>query len=117
MAESYRLFFRHIELGTVVEENGEFPSLFGTFIPADHHAQESLWRHLQEYVAHSIAGDILMEQDRAEEFEALEGQSGDRFLDLIEADDWYLLENGMNEPILIPIFCRDNGIVWRWNVS
>jgi len=117
MPEPYRLFFRDLDLGTIVQEDSDFPNLFGTFTPSDHSGEGSLWQHLQDYMAHSIAGDILMEQDKVDEFDAFEKQAGDRFDDLIETDDWYILENGKREPILIPIFCRDNAIVWRWNVS
>jgi len=40
-----------------------------------------------------------------------------QFLDLIESENWYLRDGDHMNPILIPNFCQNDEIVWRWNVS
>jgi len=115
MAEPYRLFFRDLYLGVVVQDDFDFPNLFGTFTLADKVGEDELSRHLLNYIEQSIIGNGLMEDDKMDEWEKFENALSERFLDLIETDDWYLMADGKREPIMIPIFCRDKGIVWRWD--
>jgi len=115
MSEPYRLFFREIELGTIIEDDSDFPNLFGAFKPADKVGRGELWRYLQEYIEQSIIGNGLMEDNKIEEWECFIYKLSEKFPDLIETDDWYLLSDDKREPITVPIFGRDNSINWRWN--
>ena len=60
-----------------------------------------------------------MQEGKEEEWDScwFAAENEPQFLDLIETDDWHLQGEGSLELILIPNFCQDNGIVWRWNVS
>ena len=111
-----RLFFGDVELGEVVEEDADFPNLFGTFCPGAATPNSSLNTKLQRYIAYSVAADELMNEGTEAEWVAFAAEHEPQFIDLIETDDWHLVYADQIEPILIPNFCRDNGIVWRWNV-
>ena len=117
MNNCYRLFYRDIELGGVVEEDSDFPNLFGTFQPIASDDQSSVLDHLQRYIAYSVAADQLMQEGKEEEWDRFAAENEPQFLDLIETDDWHLRDGDGIEPILVPNFCQNNAIVWRWNVS
>ncbi len=115
--QQYRLFYRDTEIGDVIEEDGDFPNVFGTFRPAAESHGDDTRDRIQQYIAYSIAADQLLQGGKEEEWEKFCSEHEPQFLDLIETDDWHLLKGDTIEPILIPNFCQDDGIVWRWNVS
>ena len=115
MSEPFRLFFRDIELGMIVENYADFPNLWGTFKMVDTIGEGELWHRLQDFIAQSIVGHGLMEDDKMNEWEQFENELGERFPDLIETEDWHLLIDDKRVLIMVPIFERNNGIVWRWN--
>lgn len=110
----YRLFYGEMEVGEVTEEDADFPNLFGRFVPTGS-GSGAAWDRLQEYVRNSVAADLLGDESaEAQSDFVVEYES--RFLDLIESDDWYLLdEGGRTFPVLLPTFLREGGMVWRWN--
>ncbi len=117
MKNQYRLFYQDVEIGRVIQEDKDFPNLFGTFLPIVENDQPPLPDMIQQYIAYSIAADQLMQEGKQEEWGKFAGDNEPRFLDLIESDDWHLMDGGTVEPILIPNFCQNNGIVWRWKIS
>ncbi len=121
MKNSYRLFYQEIELGEVVRTEADFPSLFGTFHAKTLGAGE-LCRHLQDYITYCMAADTLIQSGQEDEWERFIQENEAQFLDLIETEDWHLLEDDPTEgnnltAILVPNFCQNNEIVWRWNFS
>jgi hypothetical protein len=115
MKNSYRLFYQDIEMGEVVETDYDFPNSFGTFQPKDL-GHDPLCQHLQNYIAYSIAADILMESGKEDGWQKFMEENEAQFLDLIETEDWRL-DGDQTVSILIPNFCQNNEIVWRWNFS
>ncbi len=117
MNNRYRLFYRDIELGEVGEEDSDFPNLFGSFHPIAFDNQTLLSDHLQRYIAYSIAADGLMQEGNEDEWDKFAAENEAQFLDLIETDDWHLSDEGRIVGILIPNFCQNSKIVWRWNIG
>ena len=102
-------------MGEVVEEDADFPSLFGQFYPFVATEDNPLRRQLQNYIDYSVAADKIMEEESNEKWEAYMEANEKQFMNLIEAEDWYLVYSDRIELVLIPNFCQNNGIVWRWN--
>ena len=117
MKKQYRLFYRDTELGEVVEEDSDFPNLFGTFHLTMSDDQSPVRDHIQHYIAYSVAADKLMQEGKEKEWDRFAAENEPQFLDLIETDDWQLRSEEGIEPILIPNFGQNNAVVWRWNVS
>lgn len=117
----YRLFYRDVEIGSVIQEDENFPNLFGTFHPIAEieqgHTQNEMFDRIERYIAYSVAADQLMQEGKEDEWDRFVAENESQFLDLIETDDWHLQGEGSLELILVPNFCQDNGIVWRWNLS
>lgn len=117
MKQQYRLFYRDTEIGDIIQEDADFPSMFGTFRPAAESHGDAIRGRMQQYIDYSVAADQLLQEGKEEEWERFCSENEPQFLDLIETDDWHLSEEGTVEPILIPNFCQNDGIVWRWNVN
>jgi hypothetical protein len=111
-----RLFFRDIEIGKVIEDDADFPTVFGAFRPAEVANDSPLGRKIQRYIEYSITADKLMEEDE-EKWDEFAAQNEPLYLDLIETDDWHLKYESQTDLIMIPIFGQDNSIRWRWNVK
>lgn len=116
MKKQYRLFYRELGIGEVTQENEDFPNLFGTFRPTAGNEQYPAYDKVQWYISYSVAADQLMQEGKEEEWDRFATENEPQFLDLIETDDWHLVDEDGVEPILVPIFCQNSGIVWRWNV-
>ena len=56
-----------------------------------------------------------MQEESNEKWNAFTEENEIQFIDLIESEDWYLKYDDRIELILIPIFCQDSGIIWRWS--
>ena len=117
MKQQYRLFYGGTEIGHIIQEDADFPNVFGTFRPLDESQENATRDRIQRYIDYSIAVDQLMQEGKEAEWDRFCSENEPQFLDLVETDDWHLLDEGSVEPILIPNFCQDSGIVWRWNVS
>ena len=121
MKNTYRLFYQDIELGEVVRTDADFPSLWGTF-QAKPLGPGELCRHLQNYIHFCIAADALIQSGKEDEWEQFIQENEAPFLDLIETNDWHLRDGNQVDgnqitPILVPNFCQNNELVWRWNFS
>jgi hypothetical protein len=115
MGERYRLRFGSEDLGEVIQENADFPSLFGRWSqPAN-----PIGKHLMEYIVYSREQDrIGMSSGFGSDWERFVEEHEKPFFDLIESDAWSLEdESGSRERICVPIFTDDGGVVWRWNFS
>ena len=116
MKKQYRLFYQDVEIGNITHEDGDFPKNFGTFHPVAGNNQSPVSEKIRQYIAYSVAADRIMQEGREAEWERFVIENESPFLDLIETDAWRLLDEEGIELILIPSFCVDDGIVWRWNV-
>ncbi|NUQ65920.1 MAG: hypothetical protein HUU20_25945 [Pirellulales bacterium] len=113
-AESYTLEFRGVSLGIVTRKDSDFPNLWGSFTPllADDHPE--IRDRIEHYRQYSVDADRLMETAFSQ-WEASVNENDSEFLDLMECDDWFLVDpSGNKHGILIPIFTQE-GLVWRWN--
>ena len=111
----YKLFYGDVHLGDITEEDADFPNLFGTFQPSDASDHPETRRRIDEYVGYSVEADRLI--DEPDVYDTFVEAHEERFLDLIESEDWWLEDGrGQRSPILVPNFCRDSGVVWRWRV-
>lgn len=112
----YTLYFGALELGTVEEQDADFPNLWGHFhANADVNARVA--PHLRDFIAYSVEADRLMQRDEDLWDEYLRKHE-ERFTDLIESNEWALVaSDGTRQPILAPNFCADGGIIWRWNIT
>lgn len=109
----YKLVFGGVHLGDVTQVDADFPNLFGIFQPANASDHPEVRRRIDEYVGYSVEADRLT--DEPGKYDAYAEENEARFLDLIESEDWWMEdERGQRSPTLIPNFCRDSGIVWRW---
>ena len=115
MAKRYRLYYDTLELGEVTEEYSDFPNSWGAFRANGAIEDSGVDRKIQDYIVYSIAADRLMQSGAEAEWERLVAANESRFLNLIESNLWYLLEGEKREAIMIPNFCQDDQIVWRWN--
>lgn len=108
---SYQLLYDGNLLGTITEEDSDFPTVFGSYaLDAEAGTRPGLERAV-EYVEWCVRTWPLIEQNRYDEVAAEE----DQFMDLIESDGWVLrADDGREVPILIPVFCTDNKLNWRY---
>ncbi|MBW1800112.1 MAG: hypothetical protein JRJ85_05210 [Deltaproteobacteria bacterium] len=117
----YRLCYKHINIGIVEQKDSDFPNMLGDFqySLSFHNSSDPLLERLREFVriAQQEADLAVRESDEENEDEwnqlALEQE---KYRDLIESDDWYLINIDTNEkePILSPLLNRDGTIIWRW---
>jgi len=116
MAEQeYTLVFDGRDLGTVTQEDFDFPNLWGRYkLFPDVSAVREL-QHVMDYIAFSVRSAPLYQEDRADEVSSEEEA---QFLDLIETDAWQLRDaTGKKHDILVPLFEPDEQITWRWNIK
>jgi hypothetical protein len=111
----YHLHYKESVIATVEDVEADFPTFFGHYELAPTVSTPAL-AHIQAYIDYSVRVWPLIEQDRCDEIDLAEEQA---FTDLIESSDWILVEavTANRIPILIPVFCTDNGINWRLNPS
>ena len=109
----YKLYFNGNVVGTVSHEDENFPNLFGRYdILPSFEQQGGL---VNEFIKYSVEASMLMEEDQNKWQEFMEAEEP-KFIELIESDRWILVdESGEIHNILIPNFCSNNEIVWRWN--
>jgi hypothetical protein len=117
----YNLYLGALKVGSVTEEDKDFPNLWGRII-----YDESLLRsntasavRLAKFIELSCESirlvDIELEQDATKELDILNRQL-EEYQDYIDTDDWVLVdENGTKHLILCPILRHGGEIVWRWN--
>jgi hypothetical protein len=77
-----------------------------------------LIQKIAKYIEYSIASSRIGEAlDYGQEAIDFDLANESQFLDLIESDDWYFIEDGTGKKyhLLIPMFHSDREIGWRWN--
>jgi hypothetical protein len=115
---SYRLFFGEIEIATVTETGADFPNVWGAYNLILDDRSTPLNQKIAKYIEYSIAAARIGEEsDYGQESIDFENANEANFIDLIESDDWYFIEDvtGERHYILFPMFHTDRDIGWRWN--
>jgi hypothetical protein len=115
---TYRLFFSDIEIAKVVKAGADFPNLWGTYSLTLGDRSIPEIQKIAKYIEHSIASSCIGEaSDCGQEWIDFEAKNEAHFLDLIDSDDWYFIDNetGNREYLLVPLFHSDRDIGWRWN--
>lgn len=108
--KEYKLYFKELLIGLIKLIDGDFPNVYGKFVKS----QNVLPENILNYINYSIKADEIWEKSE-EEWEAFMLVNEINFIDLIESEDWYLVdENGLREKIVIPNFCKD-GVVLKWD--
>jgi hypothetical protein len=116
----YDLYLATLKIGRVSEDGRDFPNLWGWL------EYEQLMRKPTTAIECRVAKflelgieemklvDVEHEKDVSREIAAHNVQM-EQYRDLIESDDWFLIdENGVKSPILCPILREGGNIVWRW---
>jgi hypothetical protein len=115
---TYRLFFGEIEVATVIEAGADFPNVWGTYSLALGDRSNPEIQKIAKYIEYSIASSRIGEEsDYGQESIDFDTANEAQFLDLIESDDWYFIEDETGEKhyLLIPMFHSDCDLGWRWN--
>lgn len=110
---SYTLFYKKIALAKVTCNDTDFFNNWGKYELNEDVIQ--IHSHLRDYIHFSMAASKLMEEDETkwDEFCSLEEP---KYLDLIDSEDWTLVDSkGESNPIVIPGFCVNDELVWRWD--
>jgi hypothetical protein len=120
--ERYDLYFESRKVGTVTLTDSDFPNLWGVlacepWVLAPRSPEEQRFSRFVELNKESTrllyAED---EVDNSREQAVVDAELAAGYMDLVESDDWRLVDRGGRElPILCPILRRDGEIVWRWN--
>jgi hypothetical protein len=112
----FTLLYRELEIGEVTELGADFPSFAGTWVPSSRRDHPRLRKHVQDYIEFSEQADALLEDgDVTPAWEAFTGQREQAFQDLIDSDEWALVDaQGVRHALLVPIFCGGREIVWRF---
>lgn len=111
----YGLYYQHHKIATIVQDSGDFLTCFGSYrlesLPNDDRLT-----HVRNYIEYSVRVWPLIEADEFDDNEEAMAQE-EAFIDLIEGGDWLLVNSQTQEssPILIPVFCPNNEINWRWD--
>jgi hypothetical protein len=116
----YELYFGAMKIGVIDQIDSDFPNLWGkiTYDPALSEPRSEAGARLLRFVALNQESIRLAELEKEQESErekAVNDELAADFNDLIESEDWRLIDaHGQAHPILCPIL-RDSGeIVWRW---
>ena len=116
-SQRYQLFYNELLVGEVIELYREFPSLWGRYRLYSFNEPNELIKRIQSYVEYSIEADRIAQEDE-DTWHEFAGQRESQFQELIDSGDWFLVdEEGNRHNILVPIFCQDNGVIWRWSHS
>ncbi len=71
---------------------------------------------IYRYIQFSIHADDLL-ATKTEEWEQFQEAEEHKYVALIESEDWELLgEDDAMHSILIPRFCANKEMVWRWRI-
>ena len=62
--KQYRLFYRDIEIGEIIQEGSDFPNVFGKFRPAAESHGGTTRDRIQQYIDYSVAADQLLQEGR-----------------------------------------------------
>ena len=121
--EKYHLYFGDLKVGMVVKKASDFPNLWGAITYSEwlsdpQTPEEIRVAEFLELNRKSIyLIDVEQERDVSVDIAKINQQLND-YLDLVETDAWYLLDESSHKHlILCPIFRHGNEVVWRWNLK
>lgn len=110
-----------LDVGRVIEIDRDFPNIWGTIARCDWLADPKSDHEKRVARFFELDGESLRltelkdEGEDSGELDQINARLED-YLDLIESDDWYLLdESSAKRYILCPSIRHDGEIVWRWN--
>ncbi|MGB1295934.1 MAG: DUF1266 domain-containing protein [Flavobacteriales bacterium] len=107
---TYELFYGEEKIGTVDHLYKDFLNHSGIY-----ELQDNLSSLVKEYIEFSIQCGELIDYDN-DRYEKYLQEHEQKFMEIIQSDDWYFIHpNGEEIKILVPNFCSNNEIVWRWN--
>jgi len=109
-----RMLYKHYYIADIFEDSKDFPTFFGHF-QLNANLAEIADGRIKEYVDYSIAVWPLIESDRIDEVDFEEEER--RFGWLIDPSEWFLENDGLLTPILIPVFCTEQQVNWRLDPS
>jgi hypothetical protein len=112
--KKYKLIYKNYEIGTVTELSDEWPRPSGTIELNDSLKEwNKETKSLLDYFGYSIKASALLENSRQEDYDRFCEENECKYLDLIDSEEWFLLDqSGKRNNIIIPIFSENNGIVW-----
>ncbi len=109
----YQLLYKDLLLGTIQHIDSDFPNLSGRVSLINRGSDKN--KLISDYVRYSIEANKLMNSDE-KKWEAFIMVEEEKYTALIESNDWKLIsEDGQTHHILVPNFCDNNEIIWRWN--
>lgn len=106
------LYYNHSKIGTSEKDFEDFPSFFGKMIDFE----TNVPKKIEAYIDYSKISCDLLDND-SEKSEVFEKENEAKFDDLIDADWKIADENNQSVTILIPLFRKDNSIVWRLKID
>ena len=117
----YKLFHSELFIGTIQREEAEWPWVHGEIeLREDFLSDQSeLAKKIKKFRELTIEVDRLTEEsehtNNFEELEAAYEREELEFGELVESDDWYLIEETKRDRIEIccPSFARDDYVSWR----
>ncbi|MET3026501.1 hypothetical protein ABXT06_07500 [Flavobacterium sp. UW10123] len=116
--KNFELYWKEIHIGSLIETNWDMRSSGDIAFSADFlkkFSEEII--HLSNLIKNSIRLSIYLENGETGDDgdEILEEEN--KFLDLINSTDWYLInEKEEKVKILCPFFHEDNGITWQLDI-
>ena len=113
LMKNYELFLKDIHIGTVTETNWDMRSAGDINYHFNYLDPSS---RLAAFIRLSIRESQCFEDglEEGEEFKAICKEVEEHFMDFVDSEDWYLLnEKQEKTPILCPIFHINNEIVWQ----
>lgn len=119
--EQYDLYFGFLKVGGVTQSHSDFPNLWGSvaYEPWLSSPRSPVEEHLVRFVALSEESSRLIEVehevDNSREQAVVDAEMEAKYMDLIESEEWWLVDReGREMPILCPIF-SEGGLVWAWD--
>lgn len=109
----YQVYFQHYLIASVEQDDSDFPTYFGRYQLAPAVDGPEL-AHVRDYIDYSVSVWPLIDQNRYDHA-AMAGE--EPYMDLIESNDWSLVESETHRRtlIMIPVFCSNYELNWRAN--
>ena len=119
--DRYDLYFGALKVGVVTRTDSDFPNLWGTIAcelwlsSPRSREEERLVRYFALDRECNRLLEVEHEVDNFREQAAIIAEIEAEFMDVVESEEWRLVDGGGGElPILCPGFHDDGGLVWRW---
>ncbi|GEM48508.1 hypothetical protein [Deinococcus cellulosilyticus] len=109
----YRLFYGDLEIGTITRTGGDFPWNWGKFEQVFDPEASDLTRQIEAYRRMTAQKYPLIEAEEFERLHEIEEKLFQDFSDLIESDQWRLVDGEDSWGIMAPEFPEENIVAWR----